>query len=69
LVWNLQVALYEKEKVAFYIIVEPNSEVFDVYALKDKNYRHLCKGTRADSYQFDLSNGCKASIDFAEVFV
>ncbi len=60
--------LYQQEGVKYYIIVEPNSEVFDIYELQGKEYKHIKKGTKADSFEFDLDNSCKSKIDFANVF-
>ena len=60
--------LYEKEGVEYYIIVEPESEVFDIYKLENNKYKHITKGTKLDSFEFELQNGCKTKIDFSKVF-
>ena len=60
--------LYEKQGVEFYIIIEPESEVFDVYKLEDSKYKHIKKGVKIDSFEFNLSNGCSTKIDFSKVF-
>ena len=60
--------LYEREGVQFYIIIEPNSEVVDIFKLVDGAYRLEKKFTKEESYSFELENGCKTHIDFGNVF-
>ncbi len=59
--------LYEKEGVEFYIIIEPNSEIGDIFKLKNGEYKLLKKVTKKDSFEFIL-NKCKSKIDFGNVF-
>ena len=59
--------LYEKNRVKFYVIVEPNSEVVDVFELKNGKFELQKKLTSRDRYDFEL-DGCSVSIDFNEVF-
>ncbi len=59
--------LYEKNGVKFYVIVEPNSEVVDVFELKDGKFELQKKLTSRDRYDFEF-DGCSVSIDFNEVF-
>jgi len=60
--------LYEKQGVLFYLIIEPNSEVADVFKLKDGKYTHDGKYTKEHSYAFVVSDECRSSIDFSKVF-
>jgi Uma2 family endonuclease len=60
--------LYEKADVEYYILVEPNSEVFDVYKLEANSFKHIKKGTKIDKIEFEFNNGCKSAIDFTKVF-
>jgi len=60
--------LYEKEGVEFYIIVEPNSEISDIFRLIDGEYQLMKKATKDDIYNFELSNECSTSIDFSTIF-
>ncbi len=64
---NEKFYLYEKSGVKYYIIVEPNSEVVDIFELKDKKYEFQKKLTSRDSYSFKFEE-CSLSIDFNEVF-
>ena len=60
--------LYEKEGIAYYIIIEPNSEISDIFQLIDGEYKLIKKATKEDSYEFELSDDCKTVIDFSTVF-
>jgi len=60
--------LYEKQGVLFYLIIEPNSEVADVFKLEDGKYVHDGKYTKEHSYVFVVADECQSSIDFAKVF-
>lgn len=60
--------LYEKEGVLFYIIVEPHTEVADLYVLKNDKYHHINKYTKEDICEVRISEECKTMIDFSKVF-
>ena len=60
--------LYERKGVMFYIIIEPNSEVADIFKLIDGEYQLQKKLTKESSYEFELDNGCKTKVDFGAVF-
>lgn len=60
--------LYEREGVLYYVIVEPNTELTDIYKLRDGKYKHVKKLTKEDSFVFELSDECKTEINLAKVF-
>ena len=60
--------LYEREGVLFYVIVEPHTEVADIYKLIDGKYQHSGKYTKEERCDFELSNACRSAIDFSQVF-
>ena len=60
--------LYEREGVAFYVIVEPHTEIADIYKLTEGKYQHIGKYTREDRWEFRLSDECGSAIDFSKVF-
>jgi Uma2 family endonuclease len=60
--------LYQKQGVQYYVIVEPQSEVADIFKLIDGKYQLVKKFTKIDSFEFELESGCKTKIDFANVF-
>ena len=64
---NEKFYLYEKKGVKFYILVEPNSEVVDIFELKDGKYELQKKLTSEDSYSFKFGK-CSVEINFKEVF-
>lgn len=60
--------LYEREGIEFYIIVEPNSELSDIFKLVDGEYKLMKKCTKKDSYKFIISDECSTKVDFSIVF-
>jgi len=60
--------LYEDEGVQFYIIIEPNSEILDIFQLADGEYQLMKKATKEDSYEFILSDECRTEVDFSTLF-
>jgi len=59
--------LYQKSGVKYYILVEPESEVSDIFVLEDKEYKFLKKVAADASLVFE-HNECTTKIDFANVF-
>jgi len=59
--------LYEREGVTYYIIIEPESEISDIFKQTDGKFVLQKKTTKNDSYDFEL-DGCKTSVDFAKLF-
>ncbi|UCN00794.1 Uma2 family endonuclease [Sulfurimonas sp. SWIR-19] len=64
---NEKFSLYEKNGVKFYMLVEPNSEIVDIFELKNGKYEFQKKLTCNDSYAFELDK-CSLSVDFNNVF-
>ena len=60
--------LYEKQGVLYYIIVEPNSEISDIFKLVDGEYQLIKKATKEDIYTFEFSYECYSEIDFSTIF-
>ena len=60
--------LYEKQGVLYYIIIEPNSEISDIFKLIDGEYQLMKKATKEDVYEFKFSDDCSSQIDFSTVF-
>jgi len=60
--------LYEREGVKFYIIIEPETELSDVFRLVDGEYQLMQKCTKEDSYTFEVSDECSTEVDFSMVF-
>ncbi len=60
--------LYEREGVLFYVIVEPHTEIADIYKLVDGKYQHGGKYTKEGHFDFEISTECRSAIDFSMVF-
>ncbi len=60
-------SLYEREGVKYYVIIEPESEISDVFELIDGKYELQKKITKNDLYIFKFDN-CITKIDFNELF-
>ncbi|WP_162944588.1 Uma2 family endonuclease [Flavisolibacter nicotianae] len=60
-------ALYEQQKVPYYIIISPDSNEAEVYVLEESSYVLKQKGN-AFTYSFSLEKDCSATIDFSEIW-
>ena len=60
--------LYERVGVLYYVIIEPNVEMVDIYILEDGKYVNIGTYTKDDGYDFNLTDECQTSIDFSKVF-
>ena len=60
-------SLYEQAGVKYYIIIEPESEISDIFELIDGQYELMKKITKNDLYNFDFER-CTAVIDFGKLF-
>ncbi|MBN2894576.1 MAG: Uma2 family endonuclease [Campylobacterales bacterium] len=59
--------LYEREGVRYYIIIEPESELADLFELIEGTYVHIKKLTCNDTITLSL-DGCESGVDFGKVF-
>jgi len=59
--------LYEREGVAYYIIIEPESEISDIFSLVEGKYVLQQKASKEDSYDF-VWDGCRTKVDFSTLF-
>ena len=60
--------LYERTGVLYYVIIEPHTEIADIYRLTEGKYLHLGKYTKDDTVTFDLPDACQTAIDLSKVF-
>ena len=64
---GLKFALYEREGVGYYVIVDPSEKVAKVYRLNDEGrYVKVCD-TRDESVEFTLK-ACRFSFDFSKIW-
>jgi Uma2 family endonuclease len=64
---HVKSGLYAGQLVPYFIIVSPDTEEVEVYALEEKDYILVQKG-KAFTYTFDLPEGCTAAINFSELW-
>jgi Uma2 family endonuclease len=60
--------LYQREGVLFYVIVEPNSEISDIFKLVGGKYELMKKATKNDKYKFEFNSDCSTQVDFGTLF-
>jgi Uma2 family endonuclease len=64
---GLKFALYEREGVGYYVIVDPSEKVAKVYRLNDEGrYVKVCD-TRDEAVEFTLK-ACRFSFDFSKIW-
>jgi Uma2 family endonuclease len=64
---HTKAALYEGQKIPYYIIISPDTEEAEVYILEEGNYVLKQKGT-SFTYTFTFKEDCSATIDFSEIW-
>ena len=60
--------LYEKEGVEYYIIIEPNTQISDIFKLIDGEFQLMQKATIEDIYSFRFTNSCETMVEFSKIF-
>ena len=60
-------ALYRKQNVPYYLIISPETEETEVYALEDGEYNLKQKNINFQ-YNFRFDDDCEATIDFSEIW-
>lgn len=60
-------ALYQQEAIPYYLIVSPDTEEVEVYALEGDEYL-LKQKDKEFSYTFYFEENCSATIDFSELW-
>jgi Uma2 family endonuclease len=59
--------LYASQKVPYFILVSPETEDVEIYALKENDYV-LKQKAKDFTYKFDFPEDCSATIDFSEIW-
>jgi Uma2 family endonuclease len=60
--------IYEKEKVGYYLIIDPQKEEIEIYLLNNKGAYELALQGKNISYTFAFEDEFNAVIDFAEIW-
>lgn len=64
---HTKTALYQQEGVPYYVIISPDTEQTEVYALEAEEYV-LKQKDRAFAFTFGFPHGCSATINFGEIW-
>lgn len=59
--------IYEQQRIKYYLIVLPEEEQVEVFEIENDSYQ-LKQSARDFTYQFLIHEGCKATIDFREIW-
>ena len=60
--------IYEKEKVCYYLIIDPQKEEIEIYLLNKEGAYELALQGKNISYTFTFEDECNAGIDFTEIW-
>lgn len=60
-------AIYEQQQVKYFLIVSPDKEEVEIYAIEDGVYQ-LQHAARDFTYDFSFETDCTASVDFKEIW-
>ena len=63
---TIKYKLYEKQKVKYYIIVNPESRTAEIYEFKNKAYKKV-KETSKEKFIFAV-NGCNIKFNFSKIW-
>lgn len=64
---HTKAGLYASQNVPYYIIISPDTDEAEVYALEENGYVLKQKGI-SFSYTFNFEQDCSATIDFSEIW-
>ena len=62
---NNKFHIYEEQKVKYYLIIDPDKNIVEIYLHKGSKYELL---PATDTYTFSFSQDCAASIDFTAIW-
>ncbi len=64
---SIKYELYERNGVKYYLIVDPNNEIADIFKLKNDKFELIGKLSRDKEIELEW-DGCKSKIDFKNVY-
>lgn len=59
--------IYETQGVKYYVIIDPESKIADVFELKENKYVKIAE-TKNDTLNFELDDDCKIDFNFSEIW-
>ena len=60
-------AIYQSQRIKYYLIISPETEEVEVYQLENDKYELSIKG-HSVNYNFSFPDNCTISIDFGEIW-
>ncbi|WP_281950426.1 Uma2 family endonuclease [Nitrosophilus kaiyonis] len=60
-------SLYEKQKVKYYVVINPTTEELEIFEIENDKYKMIKKFKSEGVFEFFWDN-CKTKIDFKKVF-
>ena len=64
---NTKYQIYQEQGVPYYLIVDIEKELVELYKLQEGNYI-LLQNEHSFSHQFHLADACKMSVDFSQIW-
>jgi Uma2 family endonuclease len=61
-------ALYEQQKIPYYLIISPDNEEAEVYVLDESHHFILKQKAHTFSYTFSFEKDCSVTINFSEIW-
>ena len=65
---NIKFQLYETQKVKYYIIIDPDKYIADIFRLQQDRYQLQKKIVQKEIVEFTW-HGCQTKLDFGNVFI
>ncbi len=59
--------IYETQGVKYYVIIDPESKIADVFELKENKHVKIAE-TKNDTLNFELDDDCKIDFNFSEIW-
>ena len=63
---NIKYELYQKQKVKYYVVVDIDAKVAEVFELRNEKYEKICDA-QTDVMEFDFG-ACRIKFDFADIW-
>jgi len=64
---NSKFQIYQSEKVNYYLIVDPEKEIVQIYAIREGRYDQVFS-SREDEFTFQLGHDCTIKISFGDIW-
>ena len=65
---NIKFQLYEEQKVVYYIIIDPDKYIADIFKLQSDRYQLQKKVVQKKIFEFEWQN-CKTKLNFGNIFI